>query len=107
MDSCIQNTAMPKERDYDNTVLTLRFNSTEAVRFWHIMDLAKSRNHYVGKSDVYRELLGLTPATALTKDEIHFFRTGEKAGQAIRVAPNSKSKPIPLIKQREAKRRVR
>lgn len=104
---CIQNTDMPpKERDYDNTVLTLRLNSAEAVRFWTIMDSAKSRNAYVGKSDVCRELLGLTPPNAVTKEEINYFRTGEKVVKGMPVATASKTGGIMLVKTspRRAKR---
>lgn len=98
--TCIQNYAMPlKERDFDNTVLSLRLTGPEAARFWRIMDTAKARNPYAGKSDIYRELLGLTPANALTKDEIHYFRTGEKTVSGIKVAPRSKS-GIPLIERK-------
>ena len=86
---CIQNYAMPKERDLDNTVLSLRLTSPEAARFWRIMDAAKARNAYVGKSDIARELLGINPPTALTKGEIEFFRTGKKEG--VLVAPKSKT----------------
>lgn len=83
MNACIQNYTVPiKERDFDNTVLSLRLTSVEAVRFWRIMDDAKSRNPYVGKSDVYRELFGLAKPVALTAEEIKYFRTGEK-GQSI------------------------
>ncbi len=99
MNLCIQNTPMSaKERDYDNTVVTLRLTSAEAVRFWSIMDAAKARNPYVGKSDVYRELLGLAPAQALTSKEIDFFRTGTKNNSnGIPVAPTSNSGRIPLM----------
>ena len=75
----IQNYAVAKnERDVSNTVLTLRLNEAEAMRFWRIMDAAKERNPYVGKSDIIRELLGINSLKALTPDELIFFRTGEK-----------------------------
>lgn len=77
MDTCIQTSGTVK-RDLDNTILTLRLNGAEAARFWRLMDEAKARNAYAGKSDVVRELLGLNPPTVLTENEIHFFRTGEK-----------------------------
>lgn len=81
MKTCIQNYAMSsKERDFDNTVLSLRLTSPEAVRFWRVMDAAKTRNAYVGKSDIVRELLGINAPTALTQSEITFFRTGERKG---------------------------
>jgi hypothetical protein len=107
MQTCIQTVPMPKERDYDNTVLSLRFTSAEAVRFWQIMDAVKSRNPYIGKSDVYRELLGLTAPQALTEAEIKFFRTGDKLGRinGIQVAPKSKSGGIPLINPKKQERR--
>lgn len=76
----IQNYNVAKnERDLNNTVLTLRLNGAEASRFWRVMDAVKSRNPYIGKSDIIRELLGLNPQTALTSDELIFFRTGEKS----------------------------
>lgn len=102
MKDCIQEYVMPKkERDYDNTVLSLRFTSLEATRFWRVMDQAKARNAYIAKSDVYRELLGLKPPDVLTKDEISFFRTGEKTmSQGVPVAPRSRSAGIPLINER-------
>lgn len=91
----------PKERDYDNTVITLRLASAEAVRFWAIMDAAKARNPYVGKSDVYRELLGLAPPQALSDSEIRFFRTGEKRG-AFHAAPLVEPKhPIRHVNKKE------
>lgn len=65
-------------KNYDKTILSVRLKEPEAVRFWQIMDAAKSRNVYVDKSDVIRELLGLAPPVALTLDEIAFFRTGRK-----------------------------
>lgn len=78
MDSCIQNyTVAKRERDFDNTVLSLRLGSAEAARFWRIMDKVKERNPYAGKSDVVRELLGLTAPSALTAEEIAFFRRGK------------------------------
>jgi hypothetical protein len=103
MQTCIQTTPMPKDRDYDKTVLSLRLTSSEAVRFWRVMDAVKDRNPYVGKSDVFRELLGLSSPHALTEHEIAFFRTGEKSGSnRIRVTPEN----IPLIKNnKDLKRR--
>lgn len=72
-------TAVEKNiRNYDRTILSLRLKENEAVRFWELMDKAKSRNPYVDKSDVIRELLELSPPHALTVAEIKFFRTGKK-----------------------------
>ena len=78
MNRCIQNTSTMKERDLDNVVLSLRVRGAEAVRFWKIMDLAKSRNPYVDRTVVLRELLGLSKPNILTIDDINFFRTGNK-----------------------------
>lgn len=66
-----------KTPDYDNTVLSLRLESSEAVRFWKIMDAVKKRQPYANKSDVIRELLGLTKPLALTIEEIEYFRYGK------------------------------
>jgi hypothetical protein len=65
-------------RNYDRTILSLRLKEAEAVRFWTLMDKAKTQNPYVDKSDIIRELLGLSPPHALTEKEILFFRTGKK-----------------------------
>ena len=74
MQTCIQTSAVAKDRDYDKTVISLRLGSAEAVRYWRVMDDVKARNPYVGKSDVIRELLGLQKPTALKQSEIDFFR---------------------------------
>ncbi len=76
----IQDLARMKkgERDLDNVVLSLRLRGAEAARFWRVMDLAKSRNAYIDRSDVLRELLRLNPTEVLTEDDIKFFCTGEK-----------------------------
>jgi hypothetical protein len=107
MDSCIQNYAVPKkERDLDNTVLSLRLTSAEAARFWRLMDQVKSRSPYIGKSDVVRELLGLIAPAALTRADIDFFRTGNKAApKGITVPPASPSPDIPLINHKDLERR--
>lgn len=74
----IHNYSVPKkERDLDSTVLSLRLTRPEAVRFWQIMDNVKARNPYIGKSDVFRELLGLANPQAVTLEEIMFFRQGK------------------------------
>ena len=75
MQTCIQTTVVPKkERDYDNTVLSLRLTSAEAVRYWKLLDIAKERNPYAGKSDVVRELLGLAKPDLLKASDIEAFR---------------------------------
>lgn len=75
MQTCIHTKSVASnERDYDKTVISLRLKPAEAVRFWKIMDAAKSRNAFVGKSDVYRELIGLDKPRALTQAEIDHFR---------------------------------
>ena len=71
-------TEIQMKRPSENPIITIRLNEAEHTRFTHLMDAAKSRNPYIGRSDVVRELLGLIPPFALTEDELHFFRTGEK-----------------------------
>lgn len=66
------------ERDLDNVVLSLRLRGAEAARFWRVMDEAKSRNAYIDRSDVLKELLRLAPLHVLTEADVQFFRTGEK-----------------------------
>lgn len=71
----IQNCLVKKgERDLNNTILTIRLTGAEAARFWRIMDNAKHRNPYAGKSDVIRELLGLSELNVLTDEELALFR---------------------------------
>lgn len=70
----VQTRGMDK-RDYENTVLSLRLDPTQAVRFWNIMDRAKERNPYVSRSDVIRELFGLAPLIALTEEDVRSFRS--------------------------------
>ena len=65
-------------KNYDRTILSVRLKSAEAVRFWRVMDAAKVRNAYLDKSDVIRELLGLAEPSALTPDEIEYFRKGKE-----------------------------
>lgn len=87
----------------DNPVLTLRMNEPETARFWRLMDAVKSRNPYAGKSDVVRELLGLTPPTLLNAAEITFFRTGEKAPGTLATKPGILATEITLGKQEKRK----
>jgi hypothetical protein len=94
-----------------NPILTIRLNDAEHARFWRLMDVAKKRNAYAGKSDVLRELLELNKPTVLTKDEIHFFRSGEKRGdmlseQGIPIAPTGTKIPLGEVSQKK-KRRAR
>lgn len=104
MGACIQNYRTVK-RDLDNTVLSIRLTGAEAARFWRIMDDVKARNAYIGKSDVARELLGLVPAHALSPEEIHFFRTGEKSAVGVPVAPSGSKIKLGKLSQ-ETKRKT-
>lgn len=76
----MNNNAVVKsdKRDFHNTTLHLRLRDAEAVRFYHILDLALARNRFAEKSDVIRELIGLSKPNLLTKEEIEFFKTGKK-----------------------------
>lgn len=76
----IQNTNLMKgERNLDNVVLSIRVRGAEAVRFWKIMDLAKSRNPYADRTVVLRELFGLSKPDILTTEDIEYFRQGKKS----------------------------
>ena len=97
MNCCIQtNDIVAKGKNFqsDNFILSIRLKGAEAVRFWAIFDSAKQRNPYAERSDVVRELLGLDAASLLTKDELTFFRTGEKSN--IRKADDQKLTPMVL-----------
>jgi hypothetical protein len=114
MNTCIQN-YNPVKKATDNPLLTIRLNEPENVRFWRLMELAKGRNPYAGKSDVLRELLGLNQPGVLTSDEIHFFRTGEKKGSlkdvqeqlrtgGIALAPTGQGMPAKISEPQPKKR---
>ena len=98
MNTCIQNTIVPnKKKNFDSEILSLRLNSVESVRFWKIMDAAKARNPYAGRSDIIRELLGLQEPQALTKKEITFFRNSNT---------NKGKTPLVEIGKKEKKRKT-
>jgi hypothetical protein len=93
MQLCIQDYVSMK-RDLENTVLSFRLTPSEAKRFWQIMDDAKRRNPYINKTDVIRELCGLTKPVALSPKEIAAFRSAEESGilttEITTKAPKSK-----------------
>jgi len=68
---------MRKERDTSNTIISVRLTRSEAERFLQVMDDAMARSPYVSKTDVAREVFGLTrPPKALSPTEIEFILTG-------------------------------
>jgi hypothetical protein len=78
---CIQTISkMSKGKNFksDNFILSLRLKGAEALRFWAVLDIAKSRNAYAERTDVIRELLGLDELNLLTADDMSFFRSGKK-----------------------------
>lgn len=80
MNICIQTpTIMDKERDWNNASVSIRLKAGDATRYWTVMDRAKKRNPYCDKSDVIKELLGLAKPSLLTKEDLHYFRTGNKS----------------------------
>jgi hypothetical protein len=82
-------------RNFDKTVLSLRLKSSEAIRFWNLMDKAKERNSYADKSDVIRELLGLQKPFVLTELDIEYFRQGKKAAEPSTTVPKDSESDIP------------
>lgn len=79
---CIQNKKEVKGKTKpDNFILSIRLKGAEAMRFWSVMDNAKSRDAYCERTDVTRELFGLNPPQYLTKGDIEFFRTGKKVAK--------------------------
>lgn len=80
-----------------NTV-SLRLRDDEAERYWKVMDSAKSKNPYIDKTDVIRELFGLDPPNLVTKEELRYFRTAKDSVEATlngrEIAPNSSSRSI-------------
>lgn len=89
MNICIQNTVIMREdiRDWDNANLSIRLKEGEARRYWNVMDTAKKRNPYVNKTDVFRELIGLSKPHVLTIAEIIYFRSGKKEDGNITTIP--------------------
>ena len=83
------------ERDLDNVVLSLRLRGAEAARFWRVMDTAKSRNAYIDRSDVLKELLELAPLEVLTDEDVRFFRTGLKD-----VKVSQKKQTVAVLKEK-------
>lgn len=64
--------------DFNKRSLTIRLDESEAIRFWTVFKAAKKRNKFINKTNAIRELLGLDDASALTEQEIEYFRTGKK-----------------------------
>lgn len=83
---CIQNDKMAEYEIPENKPLTVRLSDAEHIRFWNLMKIANSRA-FANKSDLVRELLGLSEKV-LTSEDIKYFQTGEKV-----FATNGKSKP--------------
>lgn len=79
---CIQTFRMKKKPSEtgpeDSASLSLRLKGAEAVRYNRLWITAKLREPFLEKTDMIRELLGLSPLTYLTQPEIDFFRTGDK-----------------------------
>jgi hypothetical protein len=69
---------MEKPPNYGETYISLWLREAEAVRYLELWDRVQQRNRYAKKSDMNRELLGLSPPDVLTEKEIEFFRTGKK-----------------------------
>jgi hypothetical protein len=67
-----------EERNYREVYISLWLREYEAVRYLELWDRVRRRSPYIKKSDMNRELLGLSPPNALTEKEILFFRTGKK-----------------------------
>lgn len=77
MNICIQNGKIMSEEIPANKPVTIRFSDAENIRFWKIMGIAQ-RFGYANKSDILRELLGLSELKVLTKEDVKYFQTGEK-----------------------------
>jgi hypothetical protein len=55
-------------------VISLRLTPAETERFWKVMEDVKKREHWASKSDVIRELTGLSPLNYVTDKQAAFFR---------------------------------
>jgi hypothetical protein len=67
-----------KEPNYSETYFSLWLKEPEAVRYYELWKRFQERAPYANKSDMNRELLGLSPLRALSSEEIEYFRTGKK-----------------------------
>ncbi len=82
------------EQDAGNIVLSIRLRGAEAARYQSLLDSAKAGNAYIDKSDVIRELLGLSEPKLLSPHEIALFcyptrrvgRDETERGRTIRIA---------------------
>lgn len=58
--------------------MSLRFTEREWHRIQEMIDIAKTREHYVKAIHILKELMGLLPPAALTEEDIERFRTRPK-----------------------------
>jgi hypothetical protein len=58
-------------------IFSIKLKADERERYAKLWAIAKKRHRFVNKSDVNRELVGLTPKFVFTDEEIRYFRTGE------------------------------
>lgn len=77
--------------DVLNPNITFRLTEPEVERLKRILHMATQRGgSFVKKSQVFRELIGLSRPRFLTPAEIEFFRTGEKPEGLFKEEPKLK-----------------
>lgn len=98
----MENSALTMSRTQKDTttfVVSLRLKGAEVARFLRIEEQALARNKYIDRTVIMRELVGLNPPDALTKDEIAHFR-----GSAISAKPAVLSLDKPPEKYNEKRK---
>ncbi len=99
MNICIQNYEMAEYVIPENKPLTIRLDDAQHIRFWKLMERANSRA-YANKSNLLRELLGLSELKVLSEADVEYFKTGKKQPEVKKVStetvrtiqPNKKNK---------------
>lgn len=66
-----------RQSDGIPNVFSIRMHEDEHKRYTELWQLAKKRHKFVGKSDINREIMGMSKPFILTDAEIRYFRTGE------------------------------
>lgn len=71
---------MKPKKEGPEVNLSVRLFGEEAARWLEMYELARRRNFTLQKTEIIKRLLGLPSEAekALTKEDIHYFQTGEK-----------------------------
>ena len=59
-------------------ILSIRLTPEEKARYTEIWQKARKKYPYITKSDLIRELVGLTKNLVVTDSDIRYFKTGNR-----------------------------